>query len=63
MIAQRFGVYNFVRVHETLGTTPAVASGVEYEGWFLEQAVETTADYLRQKEDSKFEEAFAAIGY
>lgn len=37
----------------------AVASGVEYEGWFLEQAMEMTADYLRQKEDAKFEEAFA----
>jgi hypothetical protein len=24
-----FGFYNFVRVHKTLGTTPAVAAGLE----------------------------------
>src|SRR5207244_620393 len=44
-----------------LGTTPAVAAGVEYERWGLEQAVEMTAEYLRRKEDAKFEDAFAKL--
>ena len=60
-VALHFGVYNFVRVHKTLGTTPAVAAGVEFERWSLEQVVEMTADYLRRKEDAKFEEAFAKL--
>src|SRR5207302_8098808 len=61
-IALHFGVYNFVRVHKTLGTTPAVAAGLEFERWSLERAVEMTADYLRRKEDAKFEKAFAELG-
>src|SRR5207253_2459100 len=61
-VALHFGIYNFVRIHKTLGTTPAVAAGVEYERWSLEQAVEMTADYWRKKEDAKFEDAFANIG-
>lgn len=60
-VALHFGIYNFVRIHKTLGTTPAVAAGVEYERWSLEQAVEMTADYFRRKEDAKVEEAFAAV--
>jgi IS1 family transposase len=60
-VALHFGVYNFVRVHKTLGTTPAVAAGVEYERWSLEQVVEMTVDYLRRKEDEKFESAFAKL--
>jgi IS1 family transposase len=58
-IALYFGVYNFVRIHKTLETTPAVAAGVEYERWSLERVVEMTADYMRRKEDAVFEEAFA----
>jgi len=60
-VALHFGIYNFVRIHKTLGTTPAVAAGVEYERWSLEQAVEMTAEYLRKKEDAKFEDAFAKL--
>jgi hypothetical protein len=30
--AIHFGVYNFVRKHHTLGTTPAVAAGIEENG-------------------------------
>jgi hypothetical protein len=60
-VALHFGIYNFVRIHKTLGTTPAVAAGVEFERWDLEQAVEMTADYWRRKEDAKFEEAFAKV--
>jgi len=51
----------FVRIHKTLETTPAVAAGVEYERWSLEQAVEMTAEYLRRKEDAKFEDAFPQV--
>lgn len=58
-IVLHFGVYNFVRKHTTLGTTPAVAAGIEQERWGLEQVVEMTEAYLRRKEDAKFEEAFA----
>src|SRR6266404_2320785 len=57
-VALFLGVYNFVRVHKTLETTPAVASGVELERWDLERVVEMTSDYMRQKEDAKFEAAF-----
>jgi len=60
-VALHFGVYNFVRKHHTLKTTPAVAAGVELEPWTLERVVEMTADYMRRKEDAEFERAFAAI--
>ena len=60
-VALHFGVYNFVRKHKTLGTTPAVAAGVEFERWSLERVVEMTANYLRRKEDAKFEKAFAKL--
>ncbi|MEX1247928.1 MAG: IS1 family transposase [Anaerolineales bacterium] len=42
-IAMWFGYYNFVRVHQTLKTTPAVATGLERWNWklsrFLEEAL------------------------
>ena len=60
-VAMHFGIYNFVRVHHTLGTTPAVAAGVELERWSLERVVEMTAEYLRRKEDAAFETAFALL--
>jgi len=48
-VALHFGVYNFVRKHHTLGTTPAVAAGLEEKSWSLERVVEMTADYMREK--------------
>lgn len=60
-VALFLGVYNFVRKHKTLGTTPAVAGGVELEAWDLERVVEMTANYMRWKEDAKFEMAFAEL--
>ena len=60
-VALHFGVYNFVRKHATLGTTPAVAAGLEEKAWSLEQVVELTAQYQRGKEDAKFEAAFCAL--
>jgi hypothetical protein len=60
-VVLHLGAYNFVRVHNTLVTTPAVAAGLEEAPWDLERVVEMTADYMRRKEDAKFEEAFAAL--
>ncbi len=60
-VALFLGVYNFVRVHKTLETTPAVAAGVEFERWDLERGVEMTAEYFRRKDDAKFEAAFAEL--
>jgi IS1 family transposase len=60
-VALHFGVYNFVRKHKTLGTTPAVAAGVELEPWSLERVVEMTETFLRNKEDAEFEKAFAKL--
>jgi hypothetical protein len=61
-VALHFGVYNLVRRHKTIGTTPAVAAGVEWEPWTLERVVEITEEYLRRKEDVVFEAAFAEVG-
>jgi IS1 family transposase len=62
-VALFLGVYNFVRKHKTLGTSPAVAAGVEFERWDLERVVEMTEAFMRRKEDAVFEEAFAeALG-
>jgi IS1 family transposase len=48
-VALHFGVYNFVRKHHTLGTTPAVAAGLEENPWSLEQVVDMTAAYWANK--------------
>lgn len=55
------GIYNFVRVHKTLSTTPAVAAGLEEKPWILEQVAEMTAEYFRAKEDAKFDAAFLKL--
>jgi IS1 family transposase len=60
-VALHFGVYNFVRKHTTLKTTPAVAAGIEEKPWTLEQVVEMTAEYMRRKEDAVFEVAFQSL--
>src|SRR5438477_1193310 len=60
-VAMFLGIYNFVRVHKSLGSTPAVAAGVEFERWDLERVVEMTADYMRRKEEAVFEAAFAKL--
>ena len=48
-VALHFGVYNFVRKHHTLGTTPAVAAGLEEKAWSLENVVDMTEAYWRRK--------------
>jgi IS1 family transposase len=61
-VALFLGVYNFVRKHQTIGTTPAVAAGVEYEVWDLERVVEMTEAFMRRQEEVEFEKAFAEAG-
>ena len=39
-VALRFAHYNFVRIHKTLPTTPAMAAGVENRLWSIEELVE-----------------------
>jgi len=48
-VAIHFGVYNFVRKHHSLGTTPAVAAGLEEKPWTLEKVVEMTEAYCLRK--------------
>ena len=38
-VALHFMFYNFVRVHKTLGTTPAVAAGVADREWVIEDII------------------------
>jgi IS1 family transposase len=58
-VALHFGVYNFVRCHHSLGTTPAVAAGLEEKAWSLEQVVEMTAAYFERKKANAEEVATA----
>lgn len=48
-VAVHFGVYNYVRRHHTLKTTPAVAAGLEEKPWSLERVVEMTELYWQLK--------------
>jgi hypothetical protein len=61
-VALHFGLYNLVRKHKTLGTTPAVAAGVEEKRWGLEDVVALTADFMARKEEQAFEAAFEEAG-
>lgn len=61
-VALHFGVYNFVRNHHTLKTTPAVAAGLEESAWDLERVVSMTAAYMATKKAAQAEEAQAVAG-
>lgn len=52
-------VYNFVRKHETLKTTPALRLGVADKRWTLEDVVAMTAEHMKGQEALLFEAAFA----
>jgi hypothetical protein len=39
-VAITFMYHNFVRVHQTLGTTPAVAAGIMTRKWKIEDMVD-----------------------
>src|SRR5436305_8500410 len=54
-MALQFGVYNFVRKHHSLGTTPAVAAGLEEKPWSLERVVEMTEAYWLRKRAARME--------
>ena len=41
-VALHFMFYNFVRVHKTLGVTPAMAAGVSDHIWTIEEIVKLT---------------------
>jgi IS1 family transposase len=51
-------VYNLVRVHETLKTTPAVKLGIADKRWTLEHVVAMTERYVKAQEDAAFAAAF-----
>jgi hypothetical protein len=38
--------YNFVRLHSTLRTTPAVAAGIVHEPWTLERLLTESANTM-----------------
>jgi IS1 family transposase len=61
-VALFLGVYNFVRKHHTLGTTPAVAAGLEESAWTLERVVDMTAAYFERKKAAQSEETLAGAG-
>ena len=48
-VALHFTHYNFVRVHSTLKTTPAVAAGLAYHPWTLQDLI----GLLEAVEDAK----------
>jgi hypothetical protein len=40
-VALHYAHYNFVRIHRTLRTTPAMAAGVAHRLWSVETLIET----------------------
>ena len=75
-VSLHFGIYNLVRKHKTLGTTPAVAAGIEEKRWTLEDVVEMTEKFWqpryeaaavakaaarRASEDDAFQKAMAEL--
>jgi hypothetical protein len=42
-VALHFAHYNFVRLHQTIRCTPAMAAGVSRHLWTLEELVDRTA--------------------
>ena len=48
-VSLHFGIYNLVRKHKTIGTTPAVAAGIEEKPWTMEMVVEMTEPLLAAK--------------
>lgn len=56
-------IYNLVRVHETLKTTPAVKLGIVDKRWTLEDVVAMTERYMQAQEELQFEAAFASSAF
>lgn len=51
-------IYNLVRKHEAIKTTPAVALGIVDRRWTLEDVVDMTDAYMKVQEERQFESAF-----
>jgi IS1 family transposase len=61
--AMHLAIYNLCRKHTSLdGITPAMAAGIEYVRWTLEDVVRETARYHKAKEDAAFLKAFDKAG-
>jgi hypothetical protein len=45
MLALQFAYYNFCRRHQTLGTNPAVAAGLELKAWTIEELIVKTSTH------------------
>ncbi len=62
-VSLRFAHYNFCRVHQTLGTTPAVAAGVTDHVWTLDELIglleEAEATPIRRGSYAKRREAIS----
>jgi hypothetical protein len=43
-VSLHFAHYNFVRMHKSLRTTPAMAAGVEGSLWSIQELVERTSN-------------------
>jgi hypothetical protein len=59
-VALHIGLYNLVRKHTALGTTPAVAAGVEERRWILEDVVAVTQAYWEPKREAEKQAKAAA---
>jgi IS1 family transposase len=61
--ALHVAVYNFVRVHRTLGRTPAMAAGVVGELWDMERLFDEVAKHAQRKvRDARLEKLIARLG-
>jgi hypothetical protein len=43
-VGPHFAHYNFVRLHSSLRTTPAIAAGIEARLWSLEELLDQTSN-------------------
>ena len=59
-VALYLGIYNLVRKHKTLGTTPAVAACIDEKPWALEDVVEMTDAYWQPKYEAQKQAAALA---
>ena len=58
-VALHFGIYNFVRKHTTIGTTPAVAAGLEDHRWGIQDIIDLKERYWAPKR--QFEKELAEL--
>jgi IS1 family transposase len=61
-ISLHFMYYNFARIHQTLGVTPAMAAGVTDRAWDVEDIVRLLEDAERAAKASRDEQRYAWKG-